>query len=159
MTDPTEQDQENDMQEHTVFVSGLVPAPIEQVWPLLRDFNALALWHPAVAASRVEEGGRADALGSVRRLELRPDGFVRERLLMLDDPGHALRYSIIETSLPMRDYVAGIHLAPVTLTGGTLVTWWADFGVVDGADLTAVAQAVGENVFGAGIRALAQRLG
>ena len=60
---------------------------------------------------------------------------MREQLLMLDDPGTALRYSIIETDLPMRDYVAGVQLRRVTEGGLTLVEWWADFRVEAGADL------------------------
>ncbi|MFJ1302292.1 SRPBCC family protein [Pseudomonadota bacterium AL_CKDN230030165-1A_HGKHYDSX7] len=147
-----------DHQKHTVFVSGVVPAPIDQVWSLLRDFNALSQWHPGIAASRLEDEGRGDALGSVRYLDLQGGGFVRERLLALDDPAFTLRYSIIETSLPMRNYVAGVRLAPITLDPSTLFTWWADFTVADGADLAGVAQAVGDNVFAAGIRAIGEHL-
>ena len=128
---------------HTVYISAIIHAPLEQVWPMFRDFNGLAGWHPGVAVSRLEDGGRADALGSVRHLTLQPSGFVREQLLMLDDPGTALRYSIIETDLPMRDYVAGVQLRRVTEGGLTLVEWWADFRVEAGADLAAVAGAVG----------------
>ena len=139
---------------HTVYISAIIHAPLEQVWPMFRDFNGLAGWHPGVAVSRLEDGGRADALGSVRHLTLQPSGFVREQLLMLDDPGTALRYSIIETDLPMRDYVAGVQLRRVTEGGLTLVEWWADFRVEAGADLAAVAGAVGQGVFAAGLKAL-----
>lgn len=94
----------------------------------------------------------------MRYLSLKPSGFVREQLLMLDDPGTALRYSIIETDLPMRDYVAGVALRAITESGATLVEWWADFRVEDGADLQAVATAVGQGVFAAGLAALDEKL-
>ena len=94
----------------------------------------------------------------MRHLTLQPSGFVREQLLMLDDPGTALRYSIIETDLPMRDYVAGVQLRRVTEGGLTLVEWWADFRVEAGADLAAVAGAVGQGVFAAGLKALDEKL-
>jgi uncharacterized protein YndB with AHSA1/START domain len=142
---------------HTVHITAIVNAPLDKVWPLFRDFNGLGGWHPGVAQSRLEEGGRHDAVGSVRHLTLKPSGFVREQLLMLDDPNTALRYSIIETDLPMRDYVAGISLHPVTEGGGTLVQWWADFRV-EGARLSDVAEAVGQKVFAAGLAALEEKL-
>ncbi|WP_343719912.1 SRPBCC family protein [Achromobacter dolens] len=143
---------------HTVYTSAIVQAPLAKVWPLFRDFNGLAEWHPGIAHSRLEEGGRHDAIGSVRYLSLKPSGFVREQLLMLDDPGTALRYSIIETDLPMRDYVAGINLRAITESGTTLVEWWADFRVEADADLQAVATAVGQGVFAAGLAALDAKL-
>ncbi|WYX26037.1 SRPBCC family protein [Achromobacter xylosoxidans] len=143
---------------HTVYTSAIVQAPLAKVWPLFRDFDGLAGWHPGVAQSRLEEGGRHDAIGSVRYLSLKPSGFVREQLLMLDDPGTALRYSIIETDLPMRDYVAGINLRAITESGTTLVEWWADFRVEADADLQAVATAVGQGVFAAGLAALDAKL-
>lgn len=143
---------------HTVYTSAIVQAPLAKVWPLFRDFNGLAGWHPGIAQSRLEEGGRHDAIGSVRYLSLKPSGFVREQLLMLDDPGTALRYSIIETDLPMRDYVAGINLRAITESCTTLVEWWADFRVEADADLQAVATAVGQGVFAAGLAALDAKL-
>ncbi|HEY9272035.1 SRPBCC family protein [Achromobacter sp.] len=142
---------------HTVYVSAIIHAPLQQVWASFRDFNGLAAWHPGIADSRLEEGGRHDAVGSVRHLSLKPSGFVREQLLMLDDPGTALRYSIIETDLPMRDYIAGVSLHAVTEGGQTLVEWWADFRV-EGAELSDVANAVGRNVFAAGLAALDEKL-
>lgn len=116
---------------HTVHITAIVNAPLDKVWPLFCDFNGLGGWHPGVAQSRLEEGGRHDAVGSVRHLTLKPAGFVREQLLMLDDPNTALRYAIIETDLPMRDYVAGISLHPVTegaarwCSGGPTSAWKA----------------------------------
>jgi len=142
---------------HTVHITAVVHAPLDKVWPLFRDFNGLGGWHPGVAESRLEEGGRHDAVGSVRHLTLKPSGFVREKLLMLDDPNTELRYSIIETDLPMRDYVAAVSLQPITEGGGTLVQWWADFRV-EGAALSDVAAAVGQNVFAAGLAALDEKL-
>ncbi|MGV2863717.1 SRPBCC family protein [Achromobacter sp. ESBL13] len=147
---------------HTVFVSAVIHAPLEKAWPCFRDFDGLAAWHPGVAQSRLEADGRHDAVGSVRYLTLEPSGFVREQLLMLDDPNAALRYSIIETDLPMRDYTAGVSLHRITESGQasgehTLVQWWADFRV-EGAELADVARAVGQNVFAAGLAALDEKL-
>ncbi|ADP15157.1 polyketide cyclase/dehydrase family protein [Achromobacter xylosoxidans A8] len=126
---------------HTVHVSAIVHAPLEKVWACFRDFDGLARWQPGVAESRIEEGGRHDAVGSVRYLTGKSSGFVREKLLMLDDPGTTLRYAVIETSLPLRDGIAGVSLHPITESGHTLVQWWADFRV-EGAPLSDVANAM-----------------
>lgn len=142
---------------HTVHVSAIIHAPLETVWASFRDFNGLGAWHPGIADSRLEGDGRHDAVGSVRYLTLKPSGFVREQLLMLDDPGYALRYAIIDTDLPMRDYTATVSLRPITEDGHTLVEWWADFRV-EGAELADVAKAVGQGVFAAGLKALDDKL-
>ncbi len=57
----------------------------------------------------------------------------------------------------MRDYVAGVALHAITEGGHTLVEWWADFRV-EGAELSDVANAVGRNVFAAGLAALDEKL-
>lgn len=144
--------------QHTVYISAVIQAPLEKVWPQFRNFNGLSDWHPGIAKSVIEADGRADALASVRYLTLSPSGFVREKLLMLDDTEHALRYSIIETDLPMRNYVAGVAMHRVTQDDTTFVQWWADFDVDEGVNLQDVAAAVGSGVFAAGLAALNEKL-
>ena len=94
---------------HTVYISAIIHAPLEQVWPMFRDFNGLAGWHPGVAVSRLGRRPRGrTGFGAA------PDApAVRLRARTAADAGRsgtALRYSIIETDLPMRDYVAGVQL-------------------------------------------------
>ena len=45
---------------HTVNVSALIHAPLQEVWARFRDFNGLADWHPGIAQSRL--GGRRPPL-------------------------------------------------------------------------------------------------
>ncbi len=144
--------------QHTVYISAVIQAPLEKVWPHFRDFNGMPAWHPGIAKSVIEGDGRGDVLGSVRYLTLAPTGFVREQLLMIDDTEHALRYSIIETDLPMRNYVAGVAMHRVTQDDTTFVQWWADFDVDAGVTLQDVAAAVGKGVFAAGLAALNEKL-
>ncbi|QKH34041.1 SRPBCC family protein [Achromobacter pestifer] len=141
---------------HTVHVSTIIHAPLQKVWACFRDFNGLARWQPSVTESRLEEGGRHDAVGSVRYLTGKSSGFVREQLLMLDDPGTALRYAVIESSLPVRDCIAGVSLHPVTDSGHTLVQWWADFQA-EGAPLSDVAKAM-QAMYTAALAALDAKL-
>ena len=82
---------------------------------------------------------------------------MRERLLLLDDRSYAFTYEIIEGTLPVRGYVAGVRLHRVTTGNRTFAEWWADFEVV-GADRDAVIAQIGNNVFAAGFQAVAAKL-
>ena len=92
----------------------------------------------------------------MRRLTL-AEGFVREVLLCMDDLNHIFTYEIIEGTLPVRGYVAGVRLHRVTQGNRTFAEWWADFEVV-GADRDAVIAQIGNNVFAAGFSAVAAKL-
>ena len=45
--------------------SAIIDAPLERVWPILRDFNSHGAWHPIVAESRIERGEPSDQVGWV----------------------------------------------------------------------------------------------
>jgi hypothetical protein len=141
---------------NTIYISDVINAPIEKVWGVMRDFNDMPSYHPAISKSIIEGEGPSDRVGCVRRLTL-GDGFVRERLLCMDDRNHAFSYEIIEGTLPVRGYVAGVRLHRVTAGNRTFAEWWADFEVV-GAETDAVVAQIGNNVFAAGFRAVAAKL-
>ena len=48
-----------------------IDAPADKVWAQIKDFDALAKWHPAVAKSPADKG---NSEGSVRKLELKGGG-------------------------------------------------------------------------------------
>lgn len=141
---------------NTVYISDVINAPIEKVWKVMRDFNDMPSYHPAILKSIIESEDRSDRVGCVRRLTL-GDGFVRERLLCIDDGNYAFTYEIIEGTLPVRGYVAGVKLHRVTEGNRTFAEWWADFEVV-GADRDTVVKQIGNNVFAVGFRAVAAKL-
>jgi uncharacterized membrane protein len=141
---------------NTVYVSHVIDAPIEQVWAVMRDFNDMPSYHPGIQNSVVENGRPSDQVGCVRRLTLE-EGFVREVLLCLDDRNYAFSYEIIEGTLPVRGYVAGVGLRRITQGNRTFAEWWADFEVI-GADRDAVIARIGNNVFAAGFSAVASKL-
>jgi hypothetical protein len=140
----------------TVYISDVIDAPIEKVWSIMRDFDGMPSYHPGISKSIIEGGGPSDRVGCVRRLTL-GDGFVRERLLLLDDRNYAFTYEIIEGTLPVRGYVAEVRLRRVTSGNRTFAEWWADFEVV-GADRDAMVAQIGNNVFATGFRAVAAKL-
>jgi hypothetical protein len=133
---------------NTVYISDVINAPIEAVWSIMRDFNGMPAYHPGIISSEMEAGAQGDTIGGVRRLTLGPDAYVREQLLMLDDLSYAFTYKIIEGTLPVR----------VTAGSRTFAEWWADFEVTGGADRAHWIDQIGNNVFGAGLTAVAAKL-
>ena len=39
-----------------VYRSAIISASADKVWKLVRDFNGLPKWHPAIATSEIEGG-------------------------------------------------------------------------------------------------------
>ncbi len=138
------------------YASAIVAAKADEVWRLVRDFDGLPRWHPAVADSRIEDGRSAAEVGCVRHLKM-PDGAViRERLVAVDDPGRSYTYDIIESPFPIRRYRATIRVVPVTATGDSFVEWWTDFDA-DASDEPKLDKVFANNVFAAGLQALQER--
>lgn len=141
---------------NTVYISHVIDAPIERVWEIMRDYNDMPSYHSGIKKSVIEGDGPSDQVGCVRRLTL-SEGFVREVLLCLDDRNYVFTYEIIEGTLPVRGYVAGVRLHRITEGNRTFAEWWADFEVI-GADRDAMIAQIGNNVFAAGFKGVASKL-
>lgn len=140
----------------TVHVTKVIEAPIEEVWKFLRGFNDLPCFHPAIKASKITHG-HPEEIGCIRHLTL-DSGYVFEELLLLDDDNFALDYSITETSLGLKNYVAKIRLKKHSDKHNTICEWSANFDVEDGVDKEEMQHIVREHVFKAGFIALAEKL-
>lgn len=140
-----------------VFVSAVIQAPVERVWAAIRDFDGLPDWHPAFADSRIEDGRSGEAVGGVRSFRLKDGGDIRERLLTLSDLEHTCTYTILESPLPIEDYVSTLRLRPVTMSGATYAEWSSSFEV-DPADRDAMVEAL-TGVYTSGFEALRERFG
>ena len=103
----------------------ILKAPVETVWTIVRDFNGLPKWAPAIAKSKIEGGLDADVVGCVRSFHTHDGGHVRERLLMLDDARRCFTYNFEKPAFPVRNYVATLRLYPVTHTDQTFAEWEA----------------------------------
>ncbi len=141
-----------------VYVSSVIPAPVGRVWARIRDFNGLPSWHPAIAESRIENGEPSDRVGCVRDFRLRNGERIRERLLGLSDYEYFCTYSILESPMPVSDYVATLRLTPVTDGDRTFAEWSAEFGCDPAREAELVNQ-IGQGVFQAGFDALKRQLG
>lgn len=138
-----------------IYVSTVIDAPIERVWNKVRDFNGLPSWHPVITDSMIEEGGRGDTVGCVRNFGLQGGGRIREQLVSFSDREHACTYTILESPMPLTDYVATLRLYPVTEGNRTFCEWWAEFECRTD-DLPKLREQVGRNTFAAGLEALAR---
>ncbi|MBN2217281.1 MAG: SRPBCC family protein [Pirellulales bacterium] len=136
-----------------ISVSSVIDAPVAEVWAKIRDFNALPDWHPAIAESHVENGEPSDRVGCVRNFTLVGDGTIRERLLGLDDVEHVCTYSILNSSMPVENYVAAFRLRPVTDGDRTYAEWTARFDCPPKEE-DALIKLISQGVFQAGWDAL-----
>ncbi|WP_243793496.1 SRPBCC family protein [Saccharopolyspora gloriosae] len=135
------------------YASAVVPATADQVWALVRDFNGLPQWHPAIKTSEIEAGASPAEVGATRRLTLADGGVVRERLVALDDTARAYTYEITEGPFPVRSYRSTIRVLPITATGQSFVEWYSDYDT-DAAEEEKLDQVFGGGVFGTGLKAL-----
>jgi hypothetical protein len=137
------------------YVSAVVPADAETVWQVVRPFDGLPQWHPAIASSTLREGGPT-AVGSLRELRFAGgDTVVVERLTSLDDTDRTFTYELVEHPFPVRRSVSTLRVLPVTDTGEAMVEWWAQ-SEEDAAD-SAAAQSLVEQLYAGGLTALQQR--
>ncbi len=140
------------------YRSAAIPAAVERVWPVVRDFDGLPLWHPAIASSEIEDARPAAEVGCVRHLTLAGGGTIRERLLLLDDPGRSVAYEILEGPFPIRAYRSVIRAAPITATGATFVEWYADYDPETAGPEAErqLDETFGDTVYAPGLRGLQQ---
>lgn len=141
-----------------VYVSSVIGAPVARVWARIRDFNGLPSWHPAIAESRIEHGEPADRVGCVRDFRLRNGDRIRERLLGLSDYEYFVTYAILESPMPLSDYVATLRLTPVTDGERSFIEWSAEFAC-DPARESELVRLIGTQVFQAGFDALKRVFG
>lgn len=140
-----------------VFRSTVFDAPIERVWAVVRDFNGHRDWHPAVATSAIERGASPDRVGCIRRFTLRDGGELREQLLSLSDLETTLSYCLLETPVPLFNYVAHLRLVPVTDGDRCFAHWESRFSTPAGREAE-LGTMVAEEIYGAGLAAVREVL-
>ena len=139
------------------YASIILKAPVETVWSLVRDFNGLPSWAPAVAKSKIEGGLDADVVGCIRSFHTHDGTHIREQLLSLDDARHTFTYNFEKPAFPVKNYVATLRLYPVTHTDQTFAEWSASFDEAPG-DEGKYEQHISNAVFATNFRSLAKIL-
>lgn len=140
-----------------IYVSSVIPAPVDRVWEKIRDFNALPRWHPMVKFSEIEKGLPSDRLGCVRHFVLQDGGDLRERLLALSDQERSFTYSILASPLPVANYVATVRLKGITDGNHSFAEWSAEFDVTEGPETDVIERVTG--VFQGGFDSLKKHFG
>jgi mxaD protein len=102
-----------------------IQAPVDKVWNTVKDFDSLNKWHPGFAKDEIVKGD-GNKPGAVRKLTVKDGPSFTEELLAFDEGTHSYRYRIIESPLPLRDYVSHISVKPDG-KGGSKVTWSGTF--------------------------------
>ncbi len=111
-----------------------LPVPAQRVWDLIGGFHTLADWHPAVEKSESEKEGTT----TLRRLYLAGGGTLLERLEAVDDNERVLRYSIVESPLPVGDYLATLRVRDRDDGASCTVEWSSEFEPVGAPESDAV---------------------
>ncbi len=141
-----------------VLKSTILNAPVEAVWDVLRDFNGHDRWHPIVAESHVEKGWQSDRVGCVRNFRLADGANLRELLLTLSDADMAFSYCLLDTPVPLLNYVAHVRLSPVTDGDRTFWHWESRFDTPPGRERE-LHEMVSEQVYQGGFDAVRAHMG
>ncbi len=140
-----------------VYISSVIDAPASRVWERVRDFNGLPRWHPRIRDSRIENGEPSDRVGCVRDFHLQNGDRIREKLLGLSDYDMFCTYAILESPMPLTDYVATLRLTPITDGDRCFAEWTAEFDCA-ADDAEGLVTGIGTDVFQAGFSALKRQL-
>jgi hypothetical protein len=142
----------------TIDKSTIVDRPVERVWAVLRDFNLHDQYHPAVRDSAIERGFPSDKVGCVRRFHLQDGSELRELLLTLSDADMAFSYCLLDTPVPLLNYVAHNRLVPVTDGDRTFWRWHCRFDTPVGMEKQ-LYEEIATNIYEAGFAAVRAYLG
>lgn len=109
-----------------VLISEIVPAPVEEVWAEIREFDEIDGWHPGISNCTTEGDRGATEIGAVRNFEA-GGRTLREKLIAHSDVDRYYRYTIVEGGGAKEDYLSELRAIPVTESDETLVLWAGEF--------------------------------
>lgn len=135
-----------------------IQAPADAVWKSTGRFGDLA-WHPAVAKVEITQGKEGHK-GAVRKVTTRDGAVIVEELLERNARSRTVRYRIVESPLPVADYVSTLKVSEAG--DGASVTWSSTFRRKDedaqqGAD-DAAARKIVASIYQSGLQSLKQQL-
>ena len=141
-----------------VYTSSVIGASAARVWERVRDFNALPRWHPRIRDSRIEDALPSDKIGCIRHFHLQNGDAIREKLLGLSDYDMFCTYEILESPMPLENYVATLRLTPVTDGDRCFAEWSAEFVCAPDVESDLV-DGIGGGVFQTGFDSLKRHFG
>jgi hypothetical protein len=121
-----------------VYDSAVLDAPLEEVWPVVRDMMQLL---PLVFGDGVKdyhwlEGGSAETIPARFRFTLHPSGATAtEEVSARSEVDHSVTYRMLGAAVGIEGYVATYRLFRVTNEPGkTFIEWPREFSVAPGGD-------------------------
>ncbi len=102
-----------------------IKAPLAKVWAAAKDFDSLNKWHPGFSKDVLTKGPN-NTPGTVRALTIKDGPTFTEELTSFNETGHTYQYRILESPLPVQNYVSTFAVKPGK-DGTTKVTWSAKF--------------------------------
>ncbi|WP_224368931.1 SRPBCC family protein [Hyalangium versicolor] len=128
---------------YRVYDSAVLDAPIEEVWPVVRDLVRLLplVFGEAVKGHGWVEGGSAENIPSRFQFTLQPSGeTILEEVVGRSETEHSVTYRMIGQAVGITGYIATYQLRPITSEPGkTFLDWVRDFAVAPGNDPAKVA--------------------
>lgn len=101
-----------------------ISASPDDVWATVRDFGAIAQYVPPITGAELSGTG----MGAERTLTLADGAQVVERLKSVDEDTRTLRYTIVESPLPISEYEGSLSVTAVD-DSTCKVTWASSFAV------------------------------
>ena len=138
-----------------VRVSGVIPAPVGEVWTVVGDFGGIAGWLPAVAKSELAPGATGSQVGDVRSCTIDGGPTLTESQTARSDADYTYTYGIPENPLPMTNYESTVRLRDQG--NQTLMEWTASFNPEPGQEVEVDGMIKG--IYQAGIDNVRQRFG
>jgi len=134
-----------------VSVSVTVDGSPDKVWRKFGKFGSISRWHPAIVSAEVSDND--SSLLRKRKITAVDGSKFVEQIESIDDKARHYEYSIVESTLPVKDYRARFEVKPGKDPNTSVVVWNADF-LLNGAPRTPVRQKL-EGMFRAGLENIA----
>lgn len=112
-----------------VSVSETINVPAEEAWKLVGNFGALHLFVEGIAKCTTD-GHEA---GAIRTLTLQDGGEVKEQLESLDNEKKVLKYTILESPMPIENYVGKMEVNKLSDTKSEFI-WSSTFEAAEGTE-------------------------
>jgi len=96
---------------------------VAQTWALIGDFCGIKNWHPAIVSCELSEKNGA----KIRTLMTKDGAKFVEKLVKWDDQNTSYTYQILESPLPIENYVSTIKVEEDDEPGKVAVTWSSTF--------------------------------
>jgi hypothetical protein len=111
-------------QSQSTYEAVVIDAPADKVWDIVKGWDGLHKWHPVFGDTRILAGGMG--IGSIRELTIKDGPKFTEELLSFDNAGQSLQYKIIDSPLPVVDYLSTIRVLEISPTRSELA-WMASW--------------------------------